>query len=535
MRFLFFALFSFFYVSAVLHADTLPSQVVVLANRDNAESLLLARHYMKARAIPEQNLISLPLNMREEISWAEFTTTLWDPLIAILQQKGWLTGEMLPGVDTSGRRRIKISENKIGYLVLCRGVPLRIADSPAIVAVEKKQPGARFHPDFSSCIASVDSELATLPMAGIPATGFVPNPIFQKLKITAEARQSIVHVSRLDGPSLADCLRLVDGVQYAEQYGLTGRAYVDQGGPHKQGDDWLKDTTKLLETTGYDLSVEETSRLIEYDKRADAPALYFGWYSQNIAGRFADPDVSFVPGSIALHIHSFSAITLRSPTRGWAGPLVAKGASVTFGNVSEPYLQFTTVPSLFLAVLLKGWQVGDAYAMATAGWSWQSILIGDPLYRPFKISLLTQLEHIRRRKPGGKRALRDYVLLRYANLLRLDHKEDLARNILAAAVRERPTLALRYALALQADHPAMAWQSGNVDVGTEDTGLLVEVARYLQKNALPGDSLAAYKALLGRRELPRASRVKILNEAAAVAAAIGDDALAAKWLEDAAK
>jgi hypothetical protein len=34
---------------------------------------------------------------------------------------------------------------------------------------------------------------------------------------------------------------------------------------------------------------------------------YFGWYSEQTAGVFNDPDFHFRPGAIAVHVHSASA------------------------------------------------------------------------------------------------------------------------------------------------------------------------------------------------------------------------------------
>ena len=49
-------------------------------------------------------------------------------------------------------------------------------------------------------------------------------------------------------------------------------------------------------------------------------------------------DFRFCPGAVAVHIHSFSAATLRDPLADWAGPLLWRGAAATLGNVYEPYL-----------------------------------------------------------------------------------------------------------------------------------------------------------------------------------------------------
>jgi tetratricopeptide (TPR) repeat protein len=233
----------------------------------------------------------------------------------------------------------------------------------------------------------------------------------------------------------------------------------------------------------------------------------------------------FLPGAVAFHLHSFSAATLHSTTKQWAGPLVARGATITFGNVAEPFLRYSTRPDLFVATLLRGEQAGEAYASATPAWSWQSVLIGDPLYRPFKVTLEKQLELLDASETGADTVLngawRDGVLLRQANLLVAQRKTAKAVNALAAAVRKHPTPALRLALARRAMHPGLAWHTAD-DVKDADTGLLVEIARYLWKDNKLNDAHHAYKAVLEMNpELPLAIRKRLLQEAAEAAEQAG--------------
>ena len=446
-------------------------------------------------------------------------------------ERGWLRGERLPGTDTAGRARVKLGESKVGYIVLCHGVPLRIAHD-ARIAAKETSPERPLRAEFATTTAAVDSELATMALPATPASALVPNPVFGNIEATAQQRQTILIVARLDGPTLADCQNLVDNALWAEKNGLIGRAYVDIGGPHPQGDSWLKNTADIIAKTGFDLTREETPQLLDYDTRADAPALYFGWYSENIAGRFAAPSMRFARGAIALHIHSFSAVTLRSGTQGWTAPLVARGATVTFGNVAEPYLQFTILPQVFLAALLTGRQVGDAYATATPAWSWQTILIGDPLYKPFKVALGEQLKRVEA-TPAGNRdfAQRDYILLRQANILSASGKSAAAQKLLAAAINQHPTLPLRLALARLANMPSLAWNAADATALKEDPGLLIETARYLNRNFKTVHALALYRGILERKDIPEAMRNKLLLEAIEVASAAGDAHSAKQWSE----
>jgi len=99
---------------------------------------------------------------------------------------------------------------------------------------------------------------------------------------------------------------------------------------------------------------------------------------------FTQPKFRFEPGAIAVHVHSYSAATLRSESKGWVGLLIARGAVATTGAVYEPSLQLMHRPQLMFEELTKGARLGDAVYAALPVLSWQNVLIGDPLYRPFK-------------------------------------------------------------------------------------------------------------------------------------------------------
>ena len=81
--------------------------------------------------------------------------------------------------------------------------------------------------------------------------------------------------------------------------------------------------------------------------------------------------------------HSFSAGNLRDPKKEWTGSILAHGAAATLGNVYEPYLQLTHHFDIFHASLLKGHTLVEAAYMAIPYLSWQNVVLGDPLYRPF--------------------------------------------------------------------------------------------------------------------------------------------------------
>jgi hypothetical protein len=111
--------------------------------------------------------------------------------------------------------------------------------------------------------------------------------------------------------------------------------------------------------------------------------IYIGWYAESACGPFAQPTVEFMPGAFAYHLHSFSAAGIRTTNR-WVGPLLAKGATSTMGCVYEPYLAGTPNVGIFTARLIfSGFTFGEAAYSGQSVLSWQTTVVGDPLYRPF--------------------------------------------------------------------------------------------------------------------------------------------------------
>ena len=511
--------------------DDLASRVIVLANRDDADSVRLARAYAQRRSIPVENIIALRMPLEESISWPEFVTTIYEPLQDELLRRRWLDGTTMNLRDAVGRRKIAMAGHRISYLVVCRGVPLRIQHAPGLYA-----PVARMtdRPEFRTNAGAVDSELSLLAQSGFPINAFVPNPLFRNDQPRSLETGLIVRVSRLDGPSYEAALAMVDGALAAERTGLIGRAYVDIGGIHPDGDQWLELAAEQLAEAGYDLAIERSGTTLPSTARADAAAFYFGWYAPQINGPFALPGYRFAPGAIALHIHSFSAQSLRLENGGgWSGPLVARGVAATFGNVGEPYLQLTHQPQLVLRALLRGWTLGEAAYYALPAISWQAIVLGDPLYRPGLVPFAQQWTN--------RQALTEeqlpYVILREVNRLRFAGRRDAAAELLMAAGTESTQLALalersarRFELGDRAGAIESVEQAAVSDrSGSAGWGLRSEGARRLLAYGSPRGAAVAWKALLAIDDIPPSPRLGWLREAWDAATAAGDLEQATRW------
>ncbi len=346
----------------------------------------------------------------------------------------------------------------------------------------------------------------------------------------------MVEVSRLDGPTAADALRLVDHAIDAEQRGLLGRAYVDIAGPRESGDRWLERAAGVISDVGYDLSISRGPGTLPSSARFDAPALYFGWYAQDMNGPFALPGFQFPAGAIAVHIHSFSAHTLRSATEGWCGPLVARGVTATLGNVYEPYLEYLHRPDLFMEALARGDDLVDAAYYALPVLSWQSIVIGDPLYRPFAVPLAEQTKDISM-LPAQ---LAGYAVVRKMIALDAAGRPADAINAGKDGMHQAPSLALGLALAQRlvdsgVKDQAVWWvteASRSAGTAPGDWGLIRDAAHFLAIHGGPAEATDLYRKLFLIDSIPASVRTSWLEEARVAALDSGDTGQAAEWKDE---
>ncbi|MCX6936389.1 MAG: TIGR03790 family protein [Verrucomicrobia bacterium] len=510
--------------------------VAVLANRDDPESLELARYYLAQRGLDESAIVALTMPLTEEITWGEFAVTIWNPLVREAAARGWMLASVSETKDAVGRVRVVSSGHRLEALVICRGVPLRVAHD-AVLYDAKSNP-LTANPALQNTEASVDSELALLATGNPPIAAFVPNPLFNQNNPSTFLREQIVPVGRLDGPTLADAKGLVDRALVAERDGLSGRAYLDTGGPHRQGDEWLEACAPELAALGFETDIDREGATLPEFARFDATALYFGWYAGDANGPFNAPGFRFPVGAIALHIHSYSAVTMRSASRAWTGPLVAKGVTATFGNVAEPYLQFTHQPQLLLKALARGEPLGRAALFSINALSWKAVVIGDPLYRPFAVTSEAQWE----RRASLPPALEPYARLRRMRLLAAAGRSEEALALGQAGLRQNPSLPLALSLAnlqLSAGDAAAARRSLGIFAllpkwRPADWPLVLAAASALQAAEDAPGGMKLMQRLLGA-ELPPAQRILVLKQGMEIARTVRDFTQISRWETEYAK
>jgi uncharacterized protein (TIGR03790 family) len=396
--------------ASVLNAqDRLAGATLVLYNVKDPDSVELARHYAAARAIPAGQVLGFDLPVSEEIARADFESRLANPLRQKLVENGWWT---LEGEST-------VSSSRIRFLAIIRGVPLKISPDSSIGPAPKTDGLPRAIAARNE--ASVDSELAALGLPDVGFAGIVPNPYFGRFTpiLDESVFPGLLLPSRLDAPTPAMVRGMIDEAIATEKEGLWGWAYVDgrniTSGGYTEGDIWMRNLVKILRQSGVPTIFDNLPATFAENFPITDAAVYFGWYAGDINGPFAREDFRFKPGAVAVHLHSFSAASLRGASSQWCGPLIARGAAATLGNVYEPYLSLTANLDIFQDRLMAGLTLAEAAWMSQRALSWMGVVIGDPLYRPYEA--WNRFSDPRNRAPNPFRRFRSITLGARANIL----------------------------------------------------------------------------------------------------------------------
>lgn len=513
-------------------SDERGAEVAVVYNSNMApDSRIVAEYYAEKRRVPKSQVIGLPMPRAETITRAEFRTQILEPLIRELEALDLINFYGIIVRSTSDRPGTVLwrpVSAKIRYLVLAYGVPLRIAHDESIAPSTAED----LSPDQRRTEASVDSELAFLPRAKnqIRLHGPQGNPFFGATNASLlHPTNGVLIVARLDGPGPGVARRLVDKALEAETNGLWGFAYFDlrglQNSPYKKGDDWLRSAAEVAKAQGFPSVIDERPETFQSWFPMPHIALYAGWYNNTPSGPFTRPEVEFMPGAFAYHIYSYSATTVRTPST-WAGLLLDKGVTATVGYVYEPYLDATMQPGLFMSRWLNdGWTFGEAALASQRALSWQTTVIGDPLYRP----TLHTVQQYRDNLQAHNSHLLEWAELR---LLNLAEQAGTPRKTLIQRLSKNPILS---------KSPLLEWRLAELYTAEgEATQSVKAMERALKLKPSPqmrrqlqlalGRSLAAlnknaeavqYYEHLAASETDPQSRLAILEEALPIARKAG--------------
>jgi uncharacterized protein (TIGR03790 family) len=418
-------------IAPICAEQPLAPATIVIFNKNAPDSVDLAKFYAQQRGIARDHLVGLACSFDEEIGRDEYDATIAGPLRDIFEKRHWWT------VRTVDQQK-SVTATEIRFVAVLKGVPLKVR--PTATPYPGDEPGSG--PINNRNEASVDSELSVLGFFSPKISGVISNPYFQSFRaITDFENPALLLVCRLDAPTAGTVRRMITDAIAAEKNGLWGRGYVDTAhntAPGFQiGDKWMTDIQQQLRKSGIPVVLEDTPEVFPNGYPMSDCALYYGWYAGNITGPFTQLDFRFAQGAVAVHIHSYSATTLRDPGANWVGPLLVRGATASLGNVYEPYLQLTHHLDIFNDRLLHGFTFAESAYMATLGLSWMNVAVGDPLYRPYASWMQIDTTHESGRSTSVWKTYHDFAV-KSASLPPADYRAQMRQ--LALRTRNGPMI-----------------------------------------------------------------------------------------------
>ena len=243
--------------------------------------------------------------------------------------------------------------------------------------------------------ASFDSALSLIRWGDYPRLGRQPNLLYYAHDgVPPSMRRTVTMVSRLAAPSLDRAMKLVDTAVATEKAGLTGKVYLDARGmkydpkTHSRDsfpyyDESLRELKKRLEAhTKLSVVLGDRQEAFQPDSCPDA-ALYCGRGSTaNYVEAFA-----WRPGAVGYQLGRQEAVTLTTPdSKVWCNAMLERGVCATLGKVyQDPDIGSFPLPEDFFSLLLTGkYTLVETYYRTSPYCGWVLVLVGDPLYNPFR-------------------------------------------------------------------------------------------------------------------------------------------------------
>lgn len=331
------------------HADD-PRRWAVVYNAASADSAAWAEYYRQARGVPYANLIGLSLPTDEAVAETQFAA-LRDAVDGYLERNG-------------------LSAQVIGLLV-GHGVPGRYTRSDG------------YEESIAGQLQKADG--VTTPLTNPVAAAADPD------RPTATNLAGHRLTARIDGPTLADSIALVDRAVAIQQQGLgdgsSAKLWLDAvttGAVYEPYVDEMLAWAASLDRQSLRLRFEVTTPTDPPTEAGFASVaddgFFWGWRASSVpAGFFAEPAGVRVFAA-QLDDFAITAPTLRDvQSSSWAIASLQAGYAAALGT-SRP-VSSAAMPLIrpFFGALEAGWALGEAWGVSTPLMRSGVELIGDPL------------------------------------------------------------------------------------------------------------------------------------------------------------
>lgn len=335
----------FITVAIIIAPAAAAPRVLVVINENSPDSVKVGSYYAKKRNIPPKLVCRLrcpPIETINETEYLKFRATI----------RGYLTNNQL--------------KSRIDYIVLTKGVPIRVG-----------VPNGAF---------SVDSKLTLL---WTDISYKYRNPYYNSKSRFSYNEQGFYLVTRLDGYTVADAKRLVDLSLAAKPRKGLFLFEIDQWMDTQPGYRFVNDNQReaIRRLKAKKLTCELATK--EFAGRRKGLMGYYTWGSNNAKfDQKAYAGNTYYPGAIAETVVSTSARTFGPVKEGQSviTDLIKAGVTGVKGYMHEPHADAIAQPQILFDRYTSGFNLAESFYSASLYLHWMDIVIGDPLCAPYAAS-----------------------------------------------------------------------------------------------------------------------------------------------------
>ena len=329
-------------------------RVLLVINNKNPDSIEIGEYYAMKRQIPPENICQIACGDAESITKTFYRTTIEDPI----------------------RFAIKNCPNEIDFIVLTKGVPIRIGDN--------------FGPSVDSYVAAMNLAFEPLPSTRPPESDSEilrsGNPYYSSTERFTSKKFGFHLTTRLDGYTVEHVKRLIDrSVKAAPEQGTF---YFDLAQNRTSGaygalNAEMKLSATSLKERGFETLVETTASFVN----PNIPLMgYVSWGSNDAKfDRATFKSLKFKSGAISETFVSTSARSFMELTDGQSqiGDLIAAGVTGVKGYASEPWTVALANPEILMDRYTRGYNLAESFYAASRLLKWKDVIIGDPICSPY--------------------------------------------------------------------------------------------------------------------------------------------------------
>jgi uncharacterized protein (TIGR03790 family) len=331
-----------------------PSEIAVLINDNDPQSVAVANYYRQKRGIPGQNMIHL--NFDQDKVYPDFPENNGIDPEDFAALKAQVDGFVGPDIQA-----LAISWSK----------PFRIAYRnyyPANYSIT------------SAFTFGIDPRYGNANSCG----SMPENPLYDSPSTKPYTDLKIRPTMMLAGTSVANVEAMIDKAVLADRTLPTGNGWFVRTDDAARSDPRYRDFQMTVQTWNRPVALAMTYRDYYVSRSwdlANTPNILF--YETGAARVYNLGTNRYVPGAVADHLTSTGGVLFDGDQMSILRWLEA-GAAASYGTVTEP----CAIPAKFprASVLVKHYFLGNSVVEAylkSVQWPAQGVFVGDPLARPF--------------------------------------------------------------------------------------------------------------------------------------------------------